>query len=272
MPLNDSAQELKTHLDPLPVFLSVMSESRNSDAVVEMINAAGLSVNLALTASENHSHKTRLRAYGPRLRQAVDALSESDRLRVVKLWSTMVGEKFGEEAYLALTNGLETIGWNLDDGTLSPSSQEVRELFFGHGETHTAWAEIRALVQRCSTNLAIVDRFTDQSVLDLLSVVPATSAVTANVITDIGMLRGRLPDLDQQRATFAHQYGHVSVQIYDDGGVYHDRFLVVDDEYYHLGASIKDAGRKIFMISRLETPDVINALEAAINRIVGATP
>jgi hypothetical protein len=42
---------------------------------------------------------------------------------------------------------------------------------------------------------------------------------------------------------------------------FHDRFIVVDtNECYHVGASLKDAGRKAFMVSKLEDPINISAL------------
>ena len=47
---------------------------------------------------------------------------------------------------------------------------------------------------------------------------------------------------------------------------FHDRFVIVDErDYYHLGASIKDAGRRGAMFSRLEETSIVDALRAEIN-------
>jgi len=51
------------------------------------------------------------------------------------------------------------------------------------------------------------------------------------------------------------QYAPVEVKTADR---IHDRFLIIDDTLYHIGASIKDLGKKLFAFSRMETsPDVI---------------
>ncbi|MSO62614.1 MAG: hypothetical protein EXQ50_11080 [Acidobacteria bacterium] len=56
------------------------------------------------------------------------------------------------------------------------------------------------------------------------------------------------------------QYGGLSVRTSD---AFHDRFVVVDGtEFYHFGASIKDAGNKGSMFSRIEESAVINAIQA----------
>jgi hypothetical protein len=46
------------------------------------------------------------------------------------------------------------------------------------------------------------------------------------------------------------QYGAIGVE---ETGHFHDRFLFVDDTVYHIGASLKDLGKKLFAFSRMET-------------------
>jgi len=61
---------------------------------------------------------------------------------------------------------------------------------------------------------------------------------------------------------FNTQYPKLTVKINTD---FHDRFLIVDrTEVYHIGASIKDAGKKSFGITRIEDKDLINSL---INKV-----
>ena len=55
--------------------------------------------------------------------------------------------------------------------------------------------------------------------------------------------------LDLQRNN--QQYPTIEVEENDR---YHDRFLVIDDKVYHLGASLKDLGKKLFAFSKMETP------------------
>lgn len=61
---------------------------------------------------------------------------------------------------------------------------------------------------------------------------------------------------DFQRAMelYKKQYENLLIAISKN---YHDRFLIIDEEgYYHIGASIKDAGNKIFMFSKIEDRDI----------------
>lgn len=49
----------------------------------------------------------------------------------------------------------------------------------------------------------------------------------------------------------------VEVRVVED---FHDRFLVIDDDSYHFGASFKDLGRRTFMFSKIEEPFILEAL------------
>lgn len=61
---------------------------------------------------------------------------------------------------------------------------------------------------------------------------------------------------------FNAQYPKLSIKTMND---FHDRFLIVDDiEVYHIGASIKDAGKKSFGITKIEDNDLVQSL---INKV-----
>lgn len=66
----------------------------------------------------------------------------------------------------------------------------------------------------------------------------------------------------QDIANFNSQYPTLTVNY---TGVFHDRFLIIDEAAYHIGASIKDAGKKCFGISRIEDiviiSDILQRLE-----------
>jgi len=72
------------------------------------------------------------------------------------------------------------------------------------------------------------------------------------------LTRDVAPALNVAAQAFAKQFGAIEVRL---SSVFHDRFLLVDDaEIFHFGASIKDVGRRGFMFSRVEEPEVIAAL------------
>ncbi|MFO7637760.1 MAG: hypothetical protein R6X14_00425 [bacterium] len=65
------------------------------------------------------------------------------------------------------------------------------------------------------------------------------------------------PQFQTLAEKFNKQYGGLFVR---EGRDFHDRFIVLDEtEYYHLGASIKDAGNRGFMFSRIEEDHVVKA-------------
>lgn len=270
--MQSDAAELMSQLDPIPVFLSVMLGSADSDGVLELVTTAGLSIDLSLSSKDGYSHRTRLRALAPRIQRAVNELPYRDRLRVAATWAHELPDKLGARATEALAGRLRTIGWELAGSRLVPSSQGVRELFFQKGETHTAWSEIRGIVKTARQRLIVIDGFLDDSLFDLLKLLSPSGPVAVTILTREEKLRSNVRDLDKQLSTFGEQYSHVHVDLYDFAESVHDRFLVVDDRYYHLGASIKDAGKRIFMISEIETPAIQEILEDSIATLIKDSP
>jgi hypothetical protein len=67
--------------------------------------------------------------------------------------------------------------------------------------------------------------------------------------------------LDVKKAN--EQYGNFEIKTFDKS---HDRFLIIDDsEVFHLGASLKDLGRKWFAFSKLDKSSVANILKSITN-------
>ena len=59
------------------------------------------------------------------------------------------------------------------------------------------------------------------------------------------------------------QYGNLIIETSKN---FHDRFLILDDKsFYHIGASIKDAGNKTFMFSKIEDENVIDTIRKKVN-------
>ena len=58
---------------------------------------------------------------------------------------------------------------------------------------------------------------------------------------------------------FEKEYGEISIKENTD---YHDRFLIIDDNnFYHLGASLNYAGKKVFAITKMEDEEIIKAIK-----------
>ncbi len=63
---------------------------------------------------------------------------------------------------------------------------------------------------------------------------------------------------------YNRQYENLEVKYSDN---YHDRFLIIDDkDFYHIGASIKDAGNKAFMYSKIDDEDIKNLIRTKFEK------
>lgn len=91
----------------------------------------------------------------------------------------------------------------------------------------------------------MVDNYVDETVLTMLS--KRNKGVTATIYTSKITPQLQL-DIDKHN----DQYPPVNIRTYKNG---HDRFLIIDnEEIYHIGASLKDLGRKMFAFSKLNIP------------------
>ena len=119
----------------------------------------------------------------------------------------------------------------------------VEGVFFD-GQIFDAYVFVTDLIRAAKRRLVLIDNYVDESVLVMLS--KRASGVTAEIRT--GKLSEQLK-LDIQKHN--SQYDPVSVVRTQN---IHDRFLIVDDDVYHIGASLKDLGRKLFAFSRMSVP------------------
>ena len=115
------------------------------------------------------------------------------------------------------------------------------EGIFYDGQIFDAYVFVSDLVKSAKQRIILIDNYVDESVLLLLS--KRASGVSAEVRT------GRMPEqlrLDIQK----HNRQYPPVAIVQTQNI-HDRFLIVDDVVYHIGASLKDLGKKLFAFSRM---------------------
>ena len=115
------------------------------------------------------------------------------------------------------------------------------EGIFYDGQIFDAYVFVSDLVKSAKQRIILIDNYVDESVLLLLS--KRAPGVSAEIRT------GRMPEqlrLDIQK----HNSQYIPVTIVRTQNI-HDRFLVVDDDVYHIGASLKDLGKKLFAFSRM---------------------
>ena len=116
------------------------------------------------------------------------------------------------------------------------------EGIFYDGQIFDAYVFVSGLIKSARNRIVLIDNYIDESVLLMLS--KRATKVTAEIRT------GRLPQtllLDLQK----HNSQYEPITLTQTHNI-HDRFLIIDDTVYHIGASLKDLGKKLFAFSKME--------------------
>ena len=142
---------------------------------------------------------------------------------------------------------LEEIFRRLDSGNVQP-----HQGIFYDGQIFDAYTFINDRIREATTRIILIDNYIDDSVLTILS--KRADKVAATIYTKKPSAQLQL-DIQKHNA----QYPPISVIEFDRS---HDRFLCIDDTVYHLGASIKDLGKKWFAFNRMEmsTSELLNKI------------
>lgn len=242
----------KNDLHPWGVISSFLFELP-SDEVCRIIGLTGLPVDWNLTREEAYSHTTRKRAYLPRVQASFETLSEDKKLIVAWIIISELVKK-DTESISQLNSQLALIGWKVESDRLTPVDINVREIFFPKGTQHDAYIEIKEIIQKTKSQISIIDPYIDSTIFRILSTILAKEIV-------VQLLSFKLPpDFSHERQKFVSQHLNFTIEVRTTVE-FHDRFIIIDgEECYHIGASIKDAGNKAFMISQIEDKKNIESL------------
>ena len=134
---------------------------------------------------------------------------------------------------------LEEIFRRLDSGNVQP-----HQGIFYDGQIFDAYTFINDRIREATTRIILIDNYIDDSVLTILS--KRADKVAATIYTKKPTAQLQL-DIQKHNA----QYTPIDIITFDRS---HDRFLCIDETVYHLGASIKDLGKKWFAFNRMEMP------------------
>lgn len=128
------------------------------------------------------------------------------------------------------------------------SHEESNQRIFYDGQIFDAFSLLTEIIMKANRNIVLIDGYVDIGTLNILA--KKKDGVNVLIYT---LPSSRLTAIDI--ATFNSQYPSLEVK---RTTLFHDRFLVLDDaEGYHIGASLKDAGKKCFGINRIEDISVI---------------
>jgi hypothetical protein len=125
------------------------------------------------------------------------------------------------------------------------SSLPPTEGIFYDGQIFDAYVQISDLIKQAQKSIVLVDNYIDETTLTMLS--KRNTNVSATIYT---RQLNQQQQLDFQRHN--QQYPPITINTCQHN---HDRFLIIDDVVYLFGASLKDAGKKLFAyIQMQETP------------------
>lgn len=129
--------------------------------------------------------------------------------------------------------------------------QEVEQKVFFEGQIYDAFSLLVKLVGSAEKSIILIDNYVDVDTMNILA--KKKKNVNVNIFT---MRKTKLTDMDVKN--FNIQYPTLEVRYTK---AFHDRFLVLDDiRAFHIGASLKDAGKKCFAISQLKDLNIIKGI------------
>jgi len=130
--------------------------------------------------------------------------------------------------------------------------------FFTEGQYFDAFSAIMEIIKKAEVSIVLVDNYVNA---DTLAFFPAKEpSIKLRLLT-----KSKCINTEFKRAIdlYNKQYENLKVETSNN---FHDRFLILDDKlFYHIGASIKDAGNKTFMFSNILDEDVINTIREKIS-------
>lgn len=120
--------------------------------------------------------------------------------------------------------------------------KKPKEGIFFQGQIFDAYVFVADLIRKAKDRIVIIDNYIDDSVLLQLS--KRKAGVTVDIY-DGQISRQLRQDVTAHNA----QYPGVTLHSYQKA---HDRFLIIDEDVYHIGASLKDLGKKLFAFSKMD--------------------
>lgn len=129
--------------------------------------------------------------------------------------------------------------------------ENIKQKIFFKGQIYDAYSIIIDIIKSANKKILIIDNYIDDNVLKMLS--KKKKDVEVTILTSI---KSNIEKLDIKK--FNKEYPILKLE---KNNKFHDRFIIVDNkEMYHLGASIKDLGKKCFGINKIEDIKIVEKI------------
>ncbi len=213
---------------------------------------------LELTASDGKSYKTK--TYNLDAIISVGYRVNSKNATLFRRWASQVLKDYLLKGHV-INQRISNLEQRVDAKFLSYDMQLTRlnekvdffvrtslppvEGIFFDGQIFDAYAFDTNLMNSAKTSLILIDNYIDENTLLMLS--KRTTGVDATIYT-----QRITPQLQLDLTRHNNQYPPINIRTYRQA---HDRFLIIDrSDVYHIGASLKDLGKKLFAFSKMDIP------------------
>lgn len=213
---------------------------------------------LELTASDGKSYKTK--TYNLDAIISVGYRVNSKNATLFRRWASQVLKDYLLKGHV-INQRISNLEQRVDAKFLSYDMQLTRlnekvdffvrtslppvEGIFFDGQIFDAYAFATNLIKSAKNSLILIDNYIDENKLLMLS--KRTTGVDATIYT-----QRITPQLQLDLTRHNNQYPPINIRTYRQA---HDRFLIIDQsDVYHIGASLKDLGKKLFAFSKMDIP------------------
>ena len=134
--------------------------------------------------------------------------------------------------------------------------EDLKSKLFFEGEIYDAYSLLVDIISKANKEIIIIDNYVDKVTLDILSKKKVNVVVL--LITDDKKSKLTKTDINK----FNSEYPLLNIKYLN---IFHDRFIILDNkELYHLGSSLKDLGKKVFGITKIEDKEYLDLLFSKI--------
>ena len=230
------------------------------NALNEELNGSSVVANFATTASDGKVY--RIEHFNLEMVISIGYRVKSNRGTQFRIWANQVLKDYLLKGYAVNNrmNRLEDQFETLKDKVQQIDLQIHSKLFptqgiFFEGQVFDAYELTSRIIRSAKKSIVLIDNYIDESTLLHLTKKDKHVAVSL-----LSKRKSSQLDLDLKKAN--EQYGNFEWKEFDKS---HDRFLIIDqNEVYHLGASLKDLGKKWFAFSKLDKL----SMESMLNSIM----
>jgi hypothetical protein len=233
------------------------------NALNEELNGISVVANFATTASDGKVYRTE--HFNLEMVISIGYRVKSNRGAQFRLWANQVLKDYLIKGY-AVNNRINRLEDHLEylkdkvqqiDLQIHSKLIPTQGIFF-EGQVFDAYELTSRIIRSAKKSIVLIDNYIDENTLTHLS------KKAKNVrITLLTKNRSKQLSLDLKKANA--QYETFNLQQFDKS---HDRFLIIDqNEVYHLGASLKDLGKKWFAFSKLDKLSVESMLNSILEVI-----